>query len=114
MILDVVYNHTAEGGADGPTLSLARPGQRGLLPARDDGRRYVDYTGCGNTLDLRHPRTLAMVTDSLRYWVAGDARRRLPVRPRPGAGPRRSTRSTPTGTFLIVIGAGPGALARSS
>ncbi len=66
--LDVVYNHTAEGGADGPVLSLARPGQRGLLPAARRPR-YVDVTGCGNTLDLRHPRTLAMVTDSLRYWV---------------------------------------------
>ena len=48
---------------------LARAGQRGVLPAAGRRRRYVDVTGCGNTLDLRHPRTLAMVMDSLRYWV---------------------------------------------
>ncbi len=68
VLLDVVYNHTAEGGADGPTLSW-----RGLDNAAyyrlAGGRRYLDVTGCGNSLDLRHPRTLAMVTDSLRYWV---------------------------------------------
>ncbi len=68
VLLDVVYNHTAEGGADGPVLSW-----RGLDNAAYyrllGGRRYVDVTGCGNTLDLRHPRTLAMATDSLRYWV---------------------------------------------
>ena len=49
--------------------------------------RYVDVTGCGNTLDLRQPRALALVIDSLRYWVAGDARRRFPLRPGPGPGP---------------------------
>ncbi len=68
VVLDVVYNHTAEGGADGPTLSW-----RGLDNAAyyrlAGGRRYLDVTGCGNTLDLTHPRTLAMVADSLRYWV---------------------------------------------
>ncbi|MDQ1600600.1 MAG: isoamylase [Actinomycetota bacterium] len=68
VLLDVVYNHTAEGGADGPVLSwrgLDNVAYYRLL----DGRRYADVTGCGNTLDLRHRRTLAMVTDSLRYWV---------------------------------------------
>jgi glycogen operon protein len=68
VMLDVVYNHTAEGGADGPVLSW-----RGLDNAAYyrlvGGRRYADVTGCGNTLDLRHARTLAMVADSLRYWV---------------------------------------------
>ena len=68
VVLDVVYNHTAEGGSDGPTLAW-----RGLDNTAYyrlvGGRRYLDVTGCGNTLDLRHPRTLAMVTDSLRYWV---------------------------------------------
>ena len=70
VILDVVYNHTAEGGADGPTISF-----RGLdnasyyrLPhgARHD---YENFAGCGNTVDLRHPRVLQLVMDSLRYWV---------------------------------------------
>ena len=70
VILDVVYNHTAEGAADGPTLSL-----RGFDNAayyrldRSDPRRYENWTGCGNTLNLERPRVLQMVMDSLRYWV---------------------------------------------
>ena len=68
VVLDVVYNHTAEGGTDGPTLSW-----RGLDAAsyyRLDGRgRDVDMTGCGNTLDFAHPRVVQMALDSLRYWV---------------------------------------------
>ncbi len=70
VILDVVYNHTAEGNHLGPILSL-----RGIDNAAyyrlvaDNPRYYMDITGCGNTLNLRHPRTLQLVTDSLRYWV---------------------------------------------
>jgi isoamylase len=70
VILDVVYNHTAESDHLGPTLSF-----RGLDNAsyyrleRDDPRRYVNDTGTGNTLNLSHPRVLQMVMDSLRYWV---------------------------------------------
>jgi isoamylase len=70
VLLDVVYNHTIEGPADGPTLSF-----RGLdnkayyrLDPREPGRQ-VDWTGCGNTLDLRHPAVLRLVLDSLRWWV---------------------------------------------
>ena len=70
VILDVVYNHTGEADEFGPTLSL-----RGLdnaayyrLDSRDPGR-YVDFCGCGNTLDLEHPQALRLVADSLRYWV---------------------------------------------
>jgi isoamylase len=62
VILDVVYNHTAEAGAAGPTLSL-----RGLDPV--DWYRDHDVTGCGNTLDLTQPMALRLVLDSLRYWV---------------------------------------------
>ena len=70
IILDVVYNHTAEGNHLGPTL-----GFRGidnstyyrLVP--DQPRYYQDFTGCGNTLDLRQPRALQLLMDSLRYWV---------------------------------------------
>ena len=70
VILDVVYNHTAEGDETGPTLSLPRHRQPRLLPAAaDDRRRYADYTGCGNTLDVRHPHVLRLIIDSLRYWV---------------------------------------------
>ena len=70
VILDVVYNHTAEAAEAGPTLSF-----RGLdnasyyrLPPGDPSR-YENYSGCGNTLNLRHPKVLQMVMDSLRYWV---------------------------------------------
>ena len=70
VILDVVYNHTAEGNQLGPTLSF-----RGIDNAAyyrlvgDDRRYYMDYTGCGNTLNLQQPRVLQMIMDSLRYWV---------------------------------------------
>jgi len=70
VILDVVYNHTAEGDHLGPTLAF-----RGIDNAsyyrllESDRRRYIDYTGCGNTLNLRHPRVLQLIMDSLRYWV---------------------------------------------
>ena len=70
VILDVVYNHTAEGGANGPTLSF-----RGIDNAAyyqlvaGDRSRYLDYTGCGNSLNVRHPHALQLIMDSLRYWV---------------------------------------------
>src|SRR5581483_8322203 len=70
VILDVVYNHTAEGNHLGPTLSF-----RGIDNATyyrlvpDQPRYYMDYTGCGNSLNVRHPRTLQLIMDSLRYWV---------------------------------------------
>ncbi len=69
IILDVVYNHTAEGNQFGPTLSfrgIDNVSYYRLDPA--DPRRYLDYTGCGNTLDLSHPRVIQLVLDSLRYW----------------------------------------------
>lgn len=70
VILDVVYNHTGEGNHLGPTLCF-----RGIDNAsyyrlvQEDPRYYMDYTGCGNTLNVRHPRTLQLIMDSLRYWV---------------------------------------------
>ena len=70
VLLDVVYNHTCEGGANGPTLSLRGLDNRSYyLLDPDDPRRTIDFTGCGNTLNLRHPQTLQLVLDSLRYWV---------------------------------------------
>jgi glycogen operon protein len=71
VLLDVVYNHTAEGDQLGPTLSF-----RGIDNAcyyrltRDDRSRYQDFTGCGNSLSLLHPRALQLVLDSLRYWAS--------------------------------------------
>jgi isoamylase len=69
VVMDVVYNHTAEQGRDGPTLSWRGLANSHYYRLGRNRRDYVDYTGCGNTLDVRHPRTLQMVMDSLRYWV---------------------------------------------
>ncbi|MDA8034949.1 MAG: glycogen debranching protein GlgX, partial [Actinomycetota bacterium] len=70
VLLDVVYNHTAEGNHLGPMLSLKgvdNPAYYRL--SADNPRYYVDYTGTGNTLNVRHPHTLQLLMDSLRYWV---------------------------------------------
>ncbi|MGW6942100.1 glycogen debranching protein GlgX [Streptomyces xanthophaeus] len=69
VILDVVYNHTAESGELGPTLSLRGIDNRGYYRLQSDQRRYSDYTGCGNTLHAGRPHVLRLITDSLRYWV---------------------------------------------
>lgn len=70
VILDVVYNHTAEGNERGPTLSfrgIDNASYYRLIP--DNHRFYINHTGTGNTVNLSHPRVLQMVTDSLRYWA---------------------------------------------
>ncbi|MFD3515174.1 glycogen debranching protein GlgX [Streptomyces sp. NPDC058657] len=69
VILDVVYNHTAEAGELGPMLSLRGIDNQGYYRLQDDQRRYADYTGCGNTLHVVQPQVLRLITDSLRYWV---------------------------------------------
>jgi glycogen operon protein len=70
VILDVVYNHTAEGNHLGPTLSMRGiDNQAYYRLATGTPRYYVDYTGCGNTLNMLHPRVLQLIMDSLRYWV---------------------------------------------
>ncbi|WNV74566.1 glycogen debranching protein GlgX [Geodermatophilus sp. DSM 44513] len=70
VVLDVVYNHTAEGDHTGPTLSFKGIDNGGYYRLREgDPSRYQDYTGCGNTLDVRRPQVLALLMDSLRYWV---------------------------------------------
>jgi isoamylase len=69
VILDVVYNHTAEGNHLGPTLSFKGIDNKSYYLLADDPRFHFDTTGCGNTLNLGHPRVMQMVTDSLRYWV---------------------------------------------
>lgn len=69
VILDVVYNHTAEGNQLGPTLSFRGLDNASYYILGDDPRYYYDTTGCGNTLNLEHARVLQMVMDSLRYWV---------------------------------------------
>ena len=70
VILDVVYNHTAEGNDAGPVLSLKGADNAAYYRLNpDDPRRYVDYTGTGNSLNMRHPHVLQLIMDSLRYWV---------------------------------------------
>ena len=70
VILDVVYNHTAEGNEMGPTLCFRGVDNASYYRMKPDERRYyMDYTGCGNTLDMQHPRVLQLLMDSLRYWV---------------------------------------------
>ena len=69
VILDVVYNHTAEGNHLGPTLSLKGIDNHTYYRLARDPRFYFDYTGTGNTLNVHHPQTLRLIMDSLRYWV---------------------------------------------
>ena len=70
VILDVVYNHTAEGNHLGPTLSLKGIDNCAYYRLEADNlRHYTDFTGTGNSLNMRHPRTIQLVMDSLRYWV---------------------------------------------
>src|SRR5258708_25315086 len=69
VILDVVYNHAAEGNHLGPTLSfkgIDNPAYYRLVSG--DPRHYIDYTGCGNTPNTQNPRGLQLIMDSLRYW----------------------------------------------
>jgi glycogen operon protein len=70
VILDVVYNHTGEGNQLGPTLSMRGVDNASYYRASPkDPRYYMDFTGCGNTLNMQHPRVLQLVMDSLRHWV---------------------------------------------
>lgn len=69
VILDVVYNHTAEGDHTGPTLSFRGIDNPSYYMLEDGGGRYANYTGCGNTLNANHPVVRRLILDSLRYWV---------------------------------------------
>jgi isoamylase len=69
VILDVVFNHTAEGGADGATLCYRGIDNPTYYILEQGGARYADYSGCGNTLNANHPVVRRLIVDSLRYWV---------------------------------------------
>jgi glycogen operon protein len=69
VVMDVVYNHTGEGNERGPTLSFRGIDNYSYYRLGEDRRHTSDFTGCGNSLDLRNPRVLQLVVDSLRYWV---------------------------------------------
>ena len=86
VILDVVYNHTAEGNHLGPTLSFKGVDNFAYYRTMpDDPRYYKDFTGTGNSLNPVNPSVLRLIMDSLRYFVARLPRRRVPLRPRLGA-----------------------------
>jgi isoamylase len=70
VILDVVYNHTAEGGEDGPTTCFRGLANESYYILAEDKSRYADYTGCGNTLNANEPIVRRLILDSLRYWVS--------------------------------------------
>src|SRR6202007_2626716 len=70
VIIDVVYNHTSEGNHLGPMLSfrgIDNPTYYRLFP--ENPRYYMDYTGTGNSLNVRHPQVLKLIMDNLRYWI---------------------------------------------
>src|SRR5262245_39549823 len=69
VILDVVFNHTAEGDADGPTLCWRGLANESYYSLDSDKSRYADYSRCGNTLNANHPIVRRLIQDSLRYWV---------------------------------------------
>jgi len=69
VILDVVFNHTAEGNQFGPTISFRGIDNASYYKLANNRRYYFDTTGCGNTLELTHPRVMQLVMDSLRYWA---------------------------------------------
>jgi len=106
VILDVVYNHTAEGNELGPTLSFRGIDNASYYKLAENKRHYHDTTGCGNTLDLGHPRVLQMVMDSLRYWVeqCGVDGFRFDLA---SALARSNTEFDPSASFLDAIGQDP-------
>ena len=106
VILDVVYNHTAEGNALGPTLSFRGIDNASYYKLAEDKRHYHDVTGCGNTLNIGHPRVLQMVMDSLRYWVeqCGVDGFRFDLA---SAMARDNTDFDPSASFLDAIGQDP-------
>jgi len=69
VILDVVYNHTAEGNHMGPMLSLKGIDNTAYYRVTEDAHYYMDYTGTGNSLNMQHPNVLQLIMDSLRYWI---------------------------------------------
>jgi len=69
VILDVVYNHTAEGDHRGPTLCFRGIDNAAYYRLAEDRSRYLDFSGCGNSLNVSHPHTLQLIMDSLRHWV---------------------------------------------
>ena len=80
VILDVVYNHTRRATTSTDPVDGGVDNHAYYRLIDEDPRQYLDFTGTGNSLNARNPHVLQMIMDSLRYWVDGDARRRVPLR----------------------------------
>ncbi len=106
VLLDVVYNHTAEGNELGPTLSFRGIDNASYYKLSENPRHYHDTTGCGNTMNVAHPRVLQLVLDSLRYWVeqCGVDGFRFDLAP---ALARDQNGFDPSASFLDAIGQDP-------
>ena len=113
MILDVVYNHTAEGNHLGPTLSFRGLDNASYYRLADDQRYYMDTTGTGNSLLMRSPHVLQLIMDSLRYWVTEMHVDGFRFDLAADTGPA-VPRGGPAVVLLRPGAAGPGGLARSS
>ena len=85
--LDVVYNHTSEAGADGPTYSYRGIDNQSYYLLNEDRSKYRNETGCGNTLRCDHPVVRSLILESLRFWIQPNERRWLPLRPGVGLHP---------------------------
>ena len=109
VILDVVYNHTAEGNQAGPTLSFKGIDNLSYYRLAADRRYYDDATGTGNTLNVDHPRVLQIGHGLVALLGERHARRRLPVRSRTRARARHPTASIPTADSLKAVSQDPGA-----
>src|SRR5262249_19496809 len=99
VILDVVFNHTAEGDQQGPTLSFRGVDNTTYYMLENDGARYANYSGTGNTLNANHPIVRRLIIDSLRYWVEVMHVDGFPVGPRVarGGGCGRPPATNPAG-----------------
>ena len=95
VILDVVYNHTGEGGHEGPTLSFRGLDHLGYYRLTDDQRNDYDVTGCGNSVDTSEPGVLRLVARLAALLGDRDGRRRLPLRPGHHPAPRRAAPRRP-------------------
>ena len=108
VLLDVVYNHTAEGDANGPTLCLRGLNNAGAY-AQDDGGSYQNHTGCGNSLNFGEPQMVQLVMDSLRWWVQafGVDGFRFDLATTLGRDPALQHRFNPSGALMTAISQDP-------
>ena len=106
VVLDVVFNHTAEAGPAAPRCLTAASTTPLLPPRPEDPGRYIDTSGTRQFAQCRRPDPLRMIMDSLRYWVTDDGRRRLSFRPRTDPG-QKDGAFDPFSAFFDLVGQDP-------